>query len=221
MELRIFDSANNEAVPWGQLRDELRPESIDPDAWNVIYANVQSNVGPTWGSFVQMLSENAQYLGRLGEHVVDVGQLWSFEVQQAIGFNPIQTLASSVDAAVTSAGADLTFGRSFALGIDQRFETSRFGRGWSVPWDTRLAIDSATGAATIVANGGSNPTRETAPSSRPPSGTPAFSLASTRAMSSANRAARSFASTRLGRLTMPKTRTAIASRRRTMCEMAA
>ena len=154
MELRVFDSANTDLIPWNELRDQLRPPSIQADAWNAIYGNLAANVGPTWGSFVQMLSDNAQFLSRLGEDVYDVGQLWSFEVQQAIGFNPVRTLASSLDADIAASGGDLTFGRSYSLSIDQRFSSSIFGRGWSVPWLTTLTVDSS-GTVDIIGASGS------------------------------------------------------------------
>jgi len=165
MELRVFDSANTDPVPWSTLQDDLRPPTIQPDAWNAIYGNIVSNVGPTWGSFVQMLSDNAQFLGRLGERVFDVGQLWSFEVQQAIGFNPISTLASSIDAEMPTPGTGLSFGRTYTLSIDQRFTTSVFGFGWSAPWLTHLSVD-ADGSVNISGAGGS--IRRFQPDSRTP-----------------------------------------------------
>ena len=41
-----------------------------------------------------MLNENARFLGRLGQHVNDVDELWNFEVQQAYGFTAVPTLDS-------------------------------------------------------------------------------------------------------------------------------
>ncbi len=163
MEIRIVDSANSDLVPWPSLKEELRPNSMTPEAWDAIFGNLTASVGKTWGDFVEMLSDNAKYLSRLGRPVTDVGDLWSFEIQQAIGYNPISTLASSVDAAVTTPGSDLTFNRFWSLSLDQRFETSLFGRGWSTPWQTRLTVD-ADGAVNIIGAGGSQ--RRFSPDSR-------------------------------------------------------
>ena len=77
MELRIFDAANTDPVPWATLKDGLRPATIRTDAWDAIYGNLQANVGPTWGAFVQMLSDNAVFLSRLDQPTTDVSQLWS------------------------------------------------------------------------------------------------------------------------------------------------
>jgi len=46
-----------------------------------------------------MLDENAAYLGRLGERVVDVSQLLSSSFMQADGLGPVRTLSAAVDAA--------------------------------------------------------------------------------------------------------------------------
>lgn len=154
MEIRIFDSNNTDAIPWDTFQEELRPPPIASDAWNTIFNNLALNVGPTWGDFVDMLTNNAKYLNRVGRNVVDVSQLWSFEVQQAIGFSPLRTLASSVDAAVTTPGADLSFGRFWSLSLDQRSATSLFGRGWSTPWQARLEVE-ADGTVNIFGAGGS------------------------------------------------------------------
>jgi RHS repeat-associated protein len=153
MEIRIFDSANAEPIPWEELREELRPYTMTPEAWDPVFANLLADTGTTWGHYVQMLGDNARYLGRLGKRVVDVAELYSFEVIQAIGINPIRTLASAVDAAVATPGDDLVFNRVYALALDQRFSTSVFGRGWSAPWLTRLVAES-DGSVNIFGAGG-------------------------------------------------------------------
>ena len=40
-------------------------------------------VRSTWGGYVQLLDNEASYLGQLGEDVTDVNSLWGFAVQQA------------------------------------------------------------------------------------------------------------------------------------------
>jgi RHS repeat-associated protein len=141
MEIRIFDASNPEPIAWDQLRDDLRPVTMTQDAWDAVYGNLTSAVGPTWGHFVGMLSDNASYLGRLGQRILDVGELWNFELRQAIGLGPLRTLSSAIDASMPTPGLDLSFGRTYALDLDQRFRTSIFGRGWASPWDTRLSVD--------------------------------------------------------------------------------
>ena len=66
-----------------RCRAGLRPPGISAEAWAPIFANLTAQVGSTWGDLRAHAGDNAQYLGRLGQHVVDVSQLWAFEVQQA------------------------------------------------------------------------------------------------------------------------------------------
>lgn len=154
MEIRVFDAASSDPVPWESMRESLRPFTVQPDAWNTIYQNIIVSVGSTWGTFVSMLSDNAQFLSRLGRQVVDVSQLWNYEVQQAVGFNPVRTLESTIDALLVASGADLPFARTFPLAIDQRFNSSLFGRGWAVPWLTHLTED-VDGSVNITGSTGS------------------------------------------------------------------
>ncbi len=153
MEIRIFDATNAETIPWTAMRDELRPPAIGDEAWTGIYGNLVSNVGSTWGDFVRTLSDNARYLGSLGHRVIDVGLLWGFELQQAVGFNPVRAMASAIDAAFDVPGRDVAFGRSYAVSLAERLETSIFGRGWSVPWLMRLETEPS-GAVEVLGSGG-------------------------------------------------------------------
>src|SRR6185369_8560906 len=102
-----------------------------------------ANVGATWGDFVNMLADNARFLGTIGESVTDVSQLWNFEVQQAIGLGPAGTLETAVDASIATPGADLQVARVYQAAIDKRFVSSIFGTGWSTAWDVRLTADAA------------------------------------------------------------------------------
>ncbi len=172
MEIRIFDASNAELIPWDTLRDGLRPVTIQNDAWGVIFENLRRNVSPTggltstWGDFVKALSDNARFLNRLGQRVVDVGQLYAFEVQQAIGYNPVRTLASAIDASVPTPGLSLAMSRTYALAIDQRFTTSIFGRGWATPWQERLTVEPANQGGFVNIIGASGFRRRFQPDSR-------------------------------------------------------
>jgi hypothetical protein len=57
MEIRIFDSENTDLMAWEEI-EEQRPFTISPEAWDVIFANLQNNVGQTWGDYVEMLADN-------------------------------------------------------------------------------------------------------------------------------------------------------------------
>ena len=85
----IHDAGDTSSVDWDSLKTDLQPSWIPDGAWDPIFANLTAQIGPTWGDYVQMLSDNASYLGRLGLRVTDVDQLYGFELQQAIGLNPV------------------------------------------------------------------------------------------------------------------------------------
>ncbi|MGP0064160.1 MAG: SdrD B-like domain-containing protein, partial [Isosphaeraceae bacterium] len=139
--LGVLDTTNTQPTNWASLDDSLQPEGISQAAWNALYPNLESQLGPTLGDYVQRLDTDAQYLGGLGEDVSDVGQLFDFEVQQAEGYSPLSSLASSTDAQVDTPGLPLSFDRTFTPGIISRNQFGRFGWGWSDSWDTSLTVD--------------------------------------------------------------------------------
>ena len=97
-ELRTHFAGDATTIDWSAFEAELRPDWIAADVWPAVVANLQSQVGATWGEYVRMLGNNALYLGRLGEHVSSVDQLYGFEVQQAVGLDPVGPIASALDA---------------------------------------------------------------------------------------------------------------------------
>ena len=139
-------------IDWASLQGTLRPPGISAEAWAPIFANLTAQVGPTWGDLVAMLSDNAQYLGRLGETVKDVDNLWQFEVEQAIGFSPVPTLASVTDIQVDAPGLPITFTRVFSTSTVGRYAQGPLGQGWawSDGWDRSLATEAD---GTVVVSG--------------------------------------------------------------------
>lgn len=139
LEVRAIQTTDAYPMDWAALKTATQPPGIGAEAWNVIFANVVAQTGSTWGNYVQMLDNNATQLGRLGEIVGDVGQLWNFQVEQANGLSPLSSLGSAVDASVPAPGLDLSFSRSFGSTINSRYASGAFGRGWSVPWQASLS----------------------------------------------------------------------------------
>lgn len=155
--LGVLKADDTNAVNWSSLKASMKPATISTNAWDVIWAGFVSQAGTNWGGYVQMLDDNAAYLGRLGERVVDIGQLLSFKLLQADGLSPLRTLASAVDGSVEAPGLPLVFSRSFAAPISQRFELGPLGRGWSHNWQYSLQL-AADGTVTILGPGGSRRT---------------------------------------------------------------
>jgi RHS repeat-associated protein len=151
--LTVTTTANTEGVDWTALRDTVRPPHLDPIAWSAIWANFTAQAGRTWGDYVRMLGDNAAYLQRLGQRVIDVGQLFPFELLQAQGLHPIRTLSSSVDADVETPGLGLGLTRSFDNAIASRYQRGAFGRGWSHSWESMLNVEP-DGTVFITGPGG-------------------------------------------------------------------
>ena len=160
----VLTADNAETVDWASLKDSMRPDTINSEAWDVIWASFITQVGTTWGDYLRMLDDNAAYLGRLGITETDVSKLLAFEFMQADGLSPLRSLAGAVDAAMEAPGLPLTFTRSFGSTISSRFELGPFGRGWSHNWQYTLSV-AADGTVTVLGPGGSR--RIFQPDSRP------------------------------------------------------
>jgi len=137
-DLAVVSTTDATPINWPALKDGLRPAWVSAEAWEPIFAAVVARAGTTSGGYVRMLDDNAAALGRLGQSVVGVRELWNFAVLQANGLGPVGALADRAEAAVTAPGLQLAFGRAFGATVASRYRTGAFGRGWSVPWQTTL-----------------------------------------------------------------------------------
>ena len=152
--LVVLDAENTEPVDWPSMKDKMRPEAISSEAWEPLWANFVVQTGTTWGDYVEMLTDNAAYLGKLSIDVTDISELLAFEFAQANGLNLLRHVSASIDAYVQAPGLDIVFQRVFPASIIQRYRTGFLGRGWSHNWDTHL--DKASdGTITMKGLGGS------------------------------------------------------------------
>jgi RHS repeat-associated protein len=164
-QLSDTEATDSTPIDWSSIKDAMRPPTISPEAWTPIFANLAANTGGTWGDYVRMLDENSAYLGRLGRDVYDIGKLLSFEVQQAIGMAPVQSIGTATDATVVAPGIDITFSRTFLAALDGRNNLGPLGRGWVWlgGWDLRSSVRSD---GTIVISSGDGSQRLFQPDSR-------------------------------------------------------
>jgi RHS repeat-associated protein len=135
---------NATVIDWTSLNASLHPGSISAQAWEGIFPNLVALTGNTWGAYVTMLDNNASYLAKLGENVTDVGQLWNFQIERAIGFSTITHVGDTTDAQLAEPGLTLSLSRSFAPALTGRSEMGVLGRGWSVAggWERTLRVGS-------------------------------------------------------------------------------
>jgi YD repeat-containing protein len=193
-DLRIFTTSDMDNVDWTSLQSTLQPSGISNAAWGPVYQNLATELvqlGPpvygegeelsynyvqeiipdkigTWRGYVQLLDNEATYLGQLGEDITDVNQLWGFAVQQAANdLSPVgPDLASATDDSVAIPGSlSLSFSRVFASSITGRDTMGPLGLGWSTPWQT-TATTGSDGTVTITGAGGAQ--RIFQPDSRTP-----------------------------------------------------
>ncbi len=148
MELLVREAGSTETIDWAAMKSALRPVWIDSDAWDAVYNNLVAQIGSTWGDYVQMLRDNAVYLGRLGMKVTNASELFSFQLQQALGLSVATTLAASTDAFAASPGLILSFDRTFGNSITERYQIGPFGRGWSAPW--QISLEERTDGTVVV-----------------------------------------------------------------------
>jgi YD repeat-containing protein len=144
----------DQPVNWSQLGASLQPPDMSAEAWNALFSVLTNQVGSTWGAYLSMLRENANYLAQVGQRVTDISDLFAFELLRANGLSPVRSLASAVDATAPAPGLPLIFGRVFPQSLAQRFELGPLGRGWSHNWQLSLS-QSADGSVAILGPGGS------------------------------------------------------------------
>lgn len=154
MEIRYWTADDASPIDWASRKIQLRPPTLNAAVWDIVFANLTGDLGTT-ADYVRMLNENATFLGRLGQRVIDVRELWNFELQQAYGYSPLPVIGSATDAAVSSPGTPLSIGRRFSSNLRSRWETGPFGRGWYTPWQTRLLVEHNGAIVRIVGEGGS------------------------------------------------------------------
>ena len=169
--LGVVESSNTDTIDWAEMKDDMRPDSLDAGTWDALWQAFTAEAGTTWGSYVEMLQENAIYLGRQGLYINDIGDLLAFEFGQADGMNVVRTLASSTDAHVIAPGSDISFGRSYGNSISSRHASGDLGYGWSHNWDYSLTLET-DGTVRMSGPGGSRRTYQ--PDSR--AGYPYFSM---------------------------------------------
>lgn len=151
-ELGVLDADNSVTVNWPSLKDDMRPNYIPADVWDVIWTNFLNQVGSTWGDYVAALSDNASYLARLGIKETDLRILLGFELDQADNVGPIGDLVTATDATLTAPGLDIRFERTFEDSIRGRYREGSLGKGWSHNWEQSLTVAS-DGTVTILGPG--------------------------------------------------------------------
>jgi subtilase family serine protease len=72
--IQIMDQPE-EPIDWNGLHTRLKPEQIDDNIWDVLFGQFQSNMGKTWGDYVNRLRQNAVENACYGNTTNDVQSL--------------------------------------------------------------------------------------------------------------------------------------------------
>jgi RHS repeat-associated protein len=127
-------------IDWGEFNASMKPGAISTEAWTIVSANLQKELGSTWGTLMSALSEDAACLGRIVREVSDAVALLGFELAQADGGYPFSRIEREVDAVAQTPGLPLVFERAFPALVSARFEMGPLGRGWKHSWETGLKV---------------------------------------------------------------------------------
>lgn len=152
--IRSWTANDTTSMDWAARKAALRPQTVDSATWNIVFANLTSGLANN-GAYVRMLSDNAQFLSRLGQRVVNVDDLWNFEVQQAYGYSAMPVLDSTVDSFVPTPGLPFSFSRRFSSNLRARNSTGPFGRGWYNPWQAKIVAEAGGDLVRLIGEAGS------------------------------------------------------------------
>ncbi len=153
-------------IDWiGELRENARPDSMPPDAWESILYSIRTAwandaIGPEWtadlwATYVEEMAENVNYLADLGQATSSVAAIWGLEVAEAsAALSPVRYLAGAVDVAIPMPGLPLTFSRVYGSSLPSRFTAGPLGRGWTHNWDIVAEIADGAGNVTLRGPGG-------------------------------------------------------------------
>jgi len=155
LEIRYWTQEDTIPIDWTARKEALRPPTLDGAIWDIVFENLTSGIGTT-AEYIRMLNENASYLGRLGQRVVDVDALWQFELQQAYGYSAQPVLDSSTDLDIAVPGLSLDLSRQFSSNLSSRNHRGIFGQGWYTPWEASLLIENAGAVLRLVGEGGTS-----------------------------------------------------------------
>jgi RHS repeat-associated protein len=148
--LNYYDLHDSTALDWSSLQASLQPPGISNQAWSAMSSSLATQVGDTWGDYVTMLDDEANYLGQLGEDVTDVSQLWSFAMMQADGLTPAPVLDSETDIDMAVPGQlSLDFSRVYQEPLSSRDAIGPLGYGWSDDLQYSLSVAS-DGTVTVT-----------------------------------------------------------------------
>ncbi|MBF0449143.1 MAG: hypothetical protein HQK75_00045 [Candidatus Magnetomorum sp.] len=72
--IQVMDQPE-EPIDWDSLQSKLRPPQLEDQLWDILWTRFQSNMGVTWGDYVNRLRKNALQIADFGTYIRDVQTL--------------------------------------------------------------------------------------------------------------------------------------------------
>lgn len=141
-ELSLLDSPT-EPFDWNEVKDEARPETIPPDAWEALFANWVARVGGNLAGYEAALDAAATHLSQIGQTTDDVELLLAFIFNQLDNAYPGGPLALGMDAVAPAPGLPPMLLRMYLQPITDRYHLGIFGRGWTHPYEATVQMIDA------------------------------------------------------------------------------
>ncbi len=93
-------------MPWDELKETMRPGTIDSAEWDIVWPVLTAQIGDTWADYHSMLVRNATLLPKELGNSADPQDLFSLEVQKAVASvgTSISGIASTADPAIDLGG---------------------------------------------------------------------------------------------------------------------
>jgi len=122
--LRVVSADETTPLDWVEIEKEFRPKGISSNVWNQAWANLQDQLGSTWGQYATVLGEDAVRLAQRGQSTYNVTDLFGFEWDIAFGAGRSAIAGTLRDADTGAALPDVTITAYAAEGELAGFDPS-------------------------------------------------------------------------------------------------
>jgi len=82
-------------IDWAEVEQQIRPSGVIPEDWGPVFETLKSQIGDTWGDYVDVLRHNATRLALRGQRTHIVRKLFALEMDKAYG-HPIGVITGYV-----------------------------------------------------------------------------------------------------------------------------
>ncbi len=147
-----LETTSTQTIDWSSYEAGMKPGSMNQAAWNAIFPILTTQLGSTWGQYIQTLDNDAVYLAGIGQPTSDLSKLLSFEIQKANAAYTAQTLVTVTADSLPAPGLNLTFVQSFQQSISGRYTEGILGYGWTTNWD--FSATTMTNGDVVIENDG-------------------------------------------------------------------